>query len=102
MLIDVHQQLENAKKTLQVRRKKLLGAQVDALSTSEVGKKVTALNEENFQAATTLGEALIHRHREPSQTDLDAAAAMVGEKMTNDLITQSQRPEGHRTEPRTI
>ena len=67
------------------------------LLISEVGQKVTALNEEVFQAAATLGEALIHKRHEISQTELDAAAAvsreMVGEKMTNILITQSQKPE---------
>ena len=67
------------------------------LSISEVGAKVTALNKENFQAAATLGGVLIRKRREISQTDLDAAAAvsreMVGEKITNLLITQSQKPE---------
>jgi hypothetical protein len=62
-----------------------------------VGEKVTAMNEEIFQAAASLGEALIHKRLEVSQTDLEAAVAvsqeMVGEKMTNILITQSQKPE---------
>ena len=62
-----------------------------------MGDKVTALNEEIFQAAVTLGETLIRKRQEVSQTELDAAAAvsheMVGEKMTNILITQSQKPE---------
>ena len=62
-----------------------------------MGEKVTALNEEIFQAAATLGETLVHKRRELSQTDLDAATAvsqeMVGKKMTNTLITQSQKLE---------
>ena len=62
-----------------------------------MGEKVTALNEEIFQAAATLGEALIHKHHELSKSDLDAAAAacreMVWKKMTNILITQSRKPE---------
>lgn len=63
-----------------------------------MGEKVAALNEEIFQTAAALGEALIHkRHKEVSQRELDAAAAvsreMVGEKMTNILITRSQNPE---------
>ena len=99
-LINVLQQLEDAKTLSEVRGKELLGAQVfltkaDTLSISEVGEKVTALNEEVFQAAATLGEALlIQKRRELSQTEWDAAAVesqeMVGEKMTNILITQSQ------------
>jgi hypothetical protein len=56
-----------------------------------------ALNEEIFQAAATLGEALIHKRHELFQTDLKAAVAVskeiVGEKMTNILITQAQKPE---------
>jgi len=62
-----------------------------------VGEKVAALNKEIFQAAATLGEALVHKPRALSLADLDAAAAMseemIGEKMTNVLITQSQKPE---------
>ena len=49
------------------------------------------------RAAATLKEALIHKGHKVSQTGLDAAAAMskemVGEKMRNILITQSQKPE---------
>ena len=97
-LNDVHQQLEDAKALSEVHEKKLSGAQVDTLSIAEVGEKVSALNEEIFQAAATLGESLIHKHHEEvSQTDLEAAAAvaqeMFGEKMTNILIAQSQKPE---------
>ena len=101
-LNNVHHQLEDAKNLSEVRGKELVGAQVfltkaDTLSISEVGEKVTALNEEIFQAAATLGEALIHKRHEVSQTEWEAAAAvskeMVGEKMTNILITQLQKPE---------
>jgi hypothetical protein len=49
-----------------------------------------------FQAAATLGKFLIYKRHELSQAELDAAAAvtqeMVGEKMTNILITQSHEP----------
>ena len=69
----------------------------DTLSISEVGEKVTALNEEIFQAATTLGEFLIHKRYELSQNELEEAAALsqelVGEKLTNTLISQSKKPE---------
>jgi hypothetical protein len=63
-----------------------------------VGEKVTPLNEEIFQAAATLGEALtIHKRHGLSQKELDAAAVvskeMVGEKVTNILIAQAQKPE---------
>ena len=101
-LNNVHQQLEDAKNLSELRGKELLGAQVfltkaDTLSIAEVGEKVTALNEEIFQAASTLKEALVHKRHEVSRTELEAAAAvskeMVGEKMTNILITQSQKPE---------
>ena len=101
-LNNVHQQLEDAKALSEVRGKELVGAQVfltkaDTLSISEVGEKVTALNEELFQAAATLGEALIHKRYEVSQKEFEAAAAlaqeMVGEKMTNILIAQAQKRE---------
>ena len=95
-LIGIHQQLENLS---EVRGKKLFGAlsQVDTISISKVGEKVTVLNEEISQAAATFGKGLIHKHHEVSQKELDAAVAVsretVGEKMTNILITQSQKPE---------
>jgi hypothetical protein len=101
-LINVHQQLEDSKALSEVRGKELFGSQVfldkaDTLSISEVGEKVTALNEEIFQAAATLGEALIHQRHDVSQTEFDAAAAesvqMVGEKTTDLLITESRKPE---------
>ena len=81
----------------EVQGKGLLGSQADALSISEVSEKVDALNEEIFQAAATLADALIHKRHGVSQTELDAATSMsqemVGEKITNILITQSQKPE---------
>ena len=102
-LYNIHQQLEDAKNLSEVRRKELFGAQVfltkaDTLSISEVGEKVATLNEGIFQAAATLGDILIHkRHDEVTQAYMDAATAesqeMVGEKLTNILITQSQKPE---------
>ena len=101
-LNNIHHQLEDAKNLSEIRGKELVGAQVfltkaDTISISEVGEKVTALNEEIFQAAATLGEALIYKRHEVSQTEWEAAAAvskeMVGEKMTNILITQSHKPE---------
>ena len=82
-LINSHQKLDTSK--------------ADTLSISDVGEKVTALNEELFQAAATLGEALIHKRYEVSQKEFEAAAAlaqeMVGEKMTNVLIAQAQKQE---------
>ena len=97
----VHQKLEDAK--TKIREKELFGAhalstsKADILSISEVGEKVTALNEEIFQAAATLGDALIHKRYELSQTEFNAAVAesqgMVGEKLTNTLIAQSRKPE---------
>jgi hypothetical protein len=101
-LMNVNQQLEYAKNLSEVRGKELVDSQVfltkaDTLSISEVGEKVTALNEEIFQAAATLGEALIHKRHELSQTDLEAVPPvcqeMVGEKMMNTLISQSHKPE---------
>jgi hypothetical protein len=62
-----------------------------------VGEKVAALNEEIVQAAATIGENIIHKSRALSLIDLEVAAAaseeMIGEKMTNVLVTQSQNPE---------
>jgi hypothetical protein len=104
-LNDVHQQLEDAKALSEIRGKKNLDVQVfstkadtvTTLSISEVGESVVALNEEIFQAAATLGEALIYKRHELFQTDLDAATAvsqeMVGKEMTSILIAQSQKPE---------
>ena len=98
-LINVHRQLEDAKALSEVRGKELFGARAfltkaNTISISEVGEKVAALNEEIFQAAAALGEALIHKHYEVSKKELEAAAAvsreMVGEKISNILIAQSQ------------
>ena len=102
-LINIYQQLKDAEKLSEVREKDLFLANADTLTISEseleVGEKVTALNVEIFRAAATLGEALVHKRREVSQTDrrdLDAAAAvsqeMIGEKLTKLLIAQSQKP----------
>lgn len=101
-LNNVHQQLDDAKTLSEVRGKELFGAQVfltkaDTLSISDVGEKVTALNEEIFQAAATLGEALVHHRYELPKEELDAALAesreMVGEKVSNLLISQGKKPE---------
>jgi hypothetical protein len=65
-LINVHATFMSNQKTLKTflkfTRKNLLI--LDTLSISEVGEKVTALNEENFQVAAALGEALVHKSRE--------------------------------------
>ena len=88
-LINVNQQLKDAKNL----------SKIDRISISKVGEKVAALNEEIYQAADTLGEALIYKRRALSLAEMDDAAAasrnIVGEKMTNVLITQSlaQNPE---------
>ena len=62
-----------------------------------MGEKVAALNDVIFQAAAALGESLIHNRYGLSQKELDAAVAesreMVGEKLTNILVAQSQKPE---------
>ena len=93
-LIRAYQKLDP--KTLQVSD--VSGStKADTLSISEVGERVTALNEEIFQAAATLGEGLIHKRFELSQTELEEAALLshelVGEKLTNILNTQSKKPE---------
>ena len=90
--------LQRESESNEVQGKELLGSQVfltkvNAVSISEVGEKVTALNEEIFQAAATLGEALKHKRHKVSQIDLDVSREMVGEKMMNILITESQKPE---------
>jgi hypothetical protein len=99
-LFNVHRQLEDSKALSEVRGKELFGSQVfldkaDRLSISEVGEKVTALNEEIFQAAAALGEDLIHKRYDLSEKDWKAAAAvsqeMVGEKLMDVLIAQSQK-----------
>ena len=93
-LISAYQKLDP--KTLQVSD--VSGStKADTLSISEVGERVTALNEEIFQAAATLGESLIHKRYELSQVEWEEAAALsqelVGEKLTNTLISQSKKPE---------
>jgi hypothetical protein len=94
-LINVHQKLDP--KTLSDVSGPQVSIKADTLSISEVGEKVTALNEEIFQAAAALGEALIHKRHKVSQNELDAFAAesqkMVGEKMTNILLAQAQKSE---------
>ena len=101
-LNNVYQQLEDAKTLSEARGKELAGSEdfltkADTLSISEVGEKVSALNEEIFQVAATLGEALVHRRYKVSQKDLEEATVIVqeivGEKMTKILITQSLKPE---------
>jgi hypothetical protein len=96
-LINVDQQLKNAKIISKIHEEKAIGGQVDTISISKVGEKVTALNVKIYQAADTLGEALIYKRRALSLTEMDDAAAasrkIVGEKTTNVLITQSQNPE---------
>ena len=96
-LNDVRRQLKDANTLPQVPGKEFSVTQVDSLSISEVGEKVTALNDEIFLAAAVLGGALIHESFEVSQTKLDAAAAesreIIGEKLTNILIAQSRKPE---------
>ncbi|KAF8805145.1 hypothetical protein BYT27DRAFT_7213118 [Phlegmacium glaucopus] len=101
-LNNVHQQLDDAKHLSEVCRRELFCAEAslpkaDTLSISEVAEKVAALNEEIFQAAATLGEALIHQRHELPLEDLNAAAAesqqMVGNTITSILVTQVQKPE---------
>ena len=96
-LNNVRQQLEDAKKHSEVCGEEHFGVQVHTFSISEMEEKVTALNEEIFQAAATLGDALIHKRHVVSQTVLDAAAVesreMVGKKLTKILITQSRQSE---------
>ena len=100
-LNNVHQQLADAEALCEVRTKELYGAQAfltkaDTLSISEVGERVTALNEEISRAAATLGEEIIHKRRELSQTELDAASVIsqeiLGKKMSNTLMALSQQP----------
>ena len=101
-LFNIRQQFQDAKNLSEVREKELAGfkaflAEADTLSISEICEKVTALNEEIFQTAATLADALVHKPHEVSQTELDTAYAvsqeMVGEKMTKLLIFQSQKPK---------
>ncbi|KAF8805140.1 hypothetical protein BYT27DRAFT_7213115 [Phlegmacium glaucopus] len=101
-LNNIHQQLDGAKNLSEIHGADLFYAQVfltkaDTLSISEVGEKVIALNEEIFQAAATLGEALIHQHHELPAEDWNVAAAesqqMVGNTISNILITQALKPE---------
>ena len=99
LLNNVHQRLEDAKTLPEARRKEpqIFLTKADKLSISEVGEKVTVLNEEIFQAAATFGKALIHQRPELPQAEFDAAVAecqeMVGPKITNILISQSQKSE---------
>lgn len=62
---------EESKTLSETRGKELLGAQVflskaDALSMSELVQKVDGLNDEIYQAAASLGEAIVQKKHEPS------------------------------------
>ena len=95
-LQDVHQK-PDPKTLSDVSGPQVFSTKVDTLSIPEVGERVTALNEEIFQVAATLGESLIHKRYELPQTELEEAAAisqeLVGEKLTNTLFSQSKKPE---------
>ena len=95
-LQNVHQK-PDPKTLSDVSGPQIFSTKADTLSISEVGEKVTVLNEEIFLAAATLGEGLIHKHYEVSRKELEEAAALsqelVGEKLTSTLIAQSRKPE---------
>jgi chromosome segregation ATPase len=101
-LTNVHEQLVDARTLCEARGMKLIGLEVfstkaDTLSILEVGDRVNSLNDEIFQAAATLGDALVHKRHELSQNEWGAAVVasleVVGEKMTRILIAQAEKPE---------
>ena len=94
---NIHGKVEDGRTLPDVLDGQDFSTEADTLSISEVGEKVAALNEEIYQAAATLAEALIRkRHKVSPRADLVAADAecqdMVGEKITNLLISQSRKP----------
>jgi hypothetical protein len=63
-----------------------------------MGDRVKALNEENFQAAATLGEALIHKHHDISQKDWEAAVAVIKEMLVEKMTMLSLTRHGNQNQ----
>ncbi|KJA20500.1 hypothetical protein HYPSUDRAFT_815743 [Hypholoma sublateritium FD-334 SS-4] len=97
----VYEDLEASRQLSDVRGKELLGAQVfltkaDMLSVSELTQKVTDLNDEIFQAAALLAEALSHQEAtwntdEERNVSRDFALKITGEPMLRALTNAGDR-----------
>jgi hypothetical protein len=88
-------ELQEYKNISEIRGKELISAQVflrkaDLLSISDVKDKVNALNDENFQASASLGDALVHFKYELAKEEWEAAYAeacrTVSEPLTRALV----------------
>ena len=95
-------ELQEYKNLSEIRGRELLGAQVfltkaDLLSISDVKDKVNALNDENFQASASLGDALVHFKYELANEEWETAYAQVcrtvSEPLAYALRKETQKPE---------
>jgi len=101
-ITNMGRELQEYKNLSEIRGRELLGAQVfltkaDHLSISDVKDKVNTLNDENFQASASLGDALVHSKYESAKEEWDAAFAeacrTVSEPLTRALVEETQKPE---------
>ncbi|KAF8959228.1 hypothetical protein BDZ97DRAFT_1923060 [Flammula alnicola] len=101
-LASVQRELEEYKTLSEIRGKELVGAQVfltkaDLLSISELVQKVNALNDENFQAAASFGDILVHRNHEWPKEQLEAcyrgACEILGEPIAKILADNADKPD---------
>lgn len=104
------QQLSDAINLSEVRGKELKGAQVfltkaDSLSVSDVVQKVSALNEEIFQAGALLAESLVcqtveggledhaHRRQDIINESAKVVSGILGSRLTDTLANESMKPQ---------
>ena len=99
---NIVRELQEYKNLSEIRGRKLIGAQVfltkpDLLSISDVKDMVNTLNDENFQASASLGDALVHSKYELDKEEWAAAYAQVcrtvSEPLANALRKETQKPE---------
>ncbi|KAF9524958.1 hypothetical protein CPB83DRAFT_860290 [Crepidotus variabilis] len=102
-LMNVLKKYDDAKSLSDTRGKELVGAQVflnkaDSLSVSDLVQKVNGLNEEIFQAAASLGEALHFSKHDITEEDLqkraDYTCGLIGQPLVQLVHGEAQKPEG--------
>ena len=98
----IGRELQEYKNLSEIRGKELLASQVflrkaDLLSISTVKDKMNALNDENFQASASLGDALVYSKYELTKEEWEAAFAQVcrtvSEPLAHALRKETQKPE---------
>ncbi|PPQ64187.1 hypothetical protein CVT24_008561 [Panaeolus cyanescens] len=100
-LISVKQQLKEVTTLADTQGKELIGAQkfmpkADPISISDLKGKVSALNDEIFQAAASLGETIVPHVYELTEEDMNRlyndAVQIVGEPLTQMLVDEGRKP----------